>query len=158
MLIKTKLPIEFSCGHTEIVNLRHIPARRRKAYAFDLGEHNFCTPCFKAYGTALLEQYNRQTLLDAEEFAQEHHLPDLTGSEKQIAWAAKVRYQTLTMILDFNEATGRRVLAAAMELTRSGWWLDNCAEKDLDVEGLTEVILTADESDQPASIQTENPF
>lgn len=158
MPIKTRLPIEFSCTHTETVDLSHIPAGRRKAYAFGLGKHRVCTRCFKAAGAADLEQRNRQTLLDAEQFAQEHQLPELTGSEKQIAWATRVRYQALTDILDTDEATGRRVLAAAMDLTRSGWWLDNCTDTDLDVEDLTELILTADESDQSAPIETENPF
>lgn len=164
MAIKTKLPIEFSCGHTETVDLAHVPAGRRKAHAFGLSKNRVCSPCFRAQGKADLEQHNRQTLLDAAEFEQQHELPDLTGSDKQINWATRVRYQALSQVLDSDEtpeqqAQATRVLAAAHELTRSGWWIDNATDKDLTVEDIYELILTADESARDGErSETENPF
>lgn len=164
MAIKTKLPIEFGCGHTETVDLAQVPAGRRKAHAFGLGKNRVCTPYFGAQAKSDLQQRNRQTLLDGAEFEQQHHLPELIGSDKQITWATRVRYQALSELLDSDEtpeqqAQATRVLAAAHELTRSGWWIDNATDKDLTVENICELILTADESARDSErIETENPF
>ena len=159
MAIKTALPIDFSCGHTETVDLAHVPAGRRKNHAFGLGKNRVCTKCFKAQGSADLDKLNRQTLLDAAEFEQEHDLPELTGSEKQINWATRTRYLVLAGILDqHDEATASEVLEAATTLTRSGWWIENCTDKDLDTDDHIELITTADESGRPEPIETENPF
>ena len=103
MAIKTKLPIEFSCGHTETVDLARVPAGRRKAHAFGLGKNRVCTSCFRKKSAEDLELQNRQTLLDADQFAQEHDLPDLTGSDKQVNWATRVRYQVLSDVLVSDE-------------------------------------------------------
>lgn len=159
MAIKTALPIAFSCGHTETVDLAHVPAGRRKNHAFGLGKNRVCTKCFKTQGAADLDKLNRQTLLDATEFEQEHELPELTGTEKHLNWATRIRYQVLAAVLEEqDEETASEAFAAARALTRSGWWIDNCADKDLDTDDHLELITTADESDQPASIETENPF
>ncbi|MCD0174039.1 hypothetical protein [Micrococcus luteus] len=164
MAIKTKLPIEFSCGHTETVDLARVPAGRRKAHAFGLGKNRVCTRCFRKKSGEDLELQNRQALLDADQFAQEHDLPDLTGSDKQVNWATRVRYQVLSDVLDSDEtpeqqAQASRVVAAARELTRAGWWLDNTTDKDLTVGDFCELILTADESSNDVErIETENPF
>lgn len=165
MAIKTQLSVEFTCGHTDTVDLAHVPAGRRKAHAFGLGKNRVCTKCFRAQGKAELGQKNRQTLRDAAAFAEEHNLNELTGSEKQIDWASRVRYEVLSEILDSDENQDQKdqaeqVLATARTLTRSGWWLDNCTDDDLSVDDLIELILTAQETaegDQDR-IETENPF
>ena len=163
MAIKTKLSVEFTCGHTDVLDLAHVPAGRRKAHAFGLGKNYVCRKCFQAKGKEELEQKNRQTLLDAEAFAGEHELEELTGSEKQIAWASRVRYEVLSEVLDSDEdpaqhEQAQQVLNAARPLTRSGWWLDNCTDKDLTVDDLIELILTAEDSDSTEHIETENPY
>lgn len=164
MAIKNALPVEFTCGHTETVDLAHIAAGRRKAHAFGLGKNYLCRKCFRAKGKEELEQKNRQTMIDAESFAQEHDLEELTGSDKQVAWATRVRYEVLSEILDSDEdeaqkAQAQDVLSTAKALTRSGWWLDNCTDEELTVDDLTELILTATEDSTEADhVQTENPF
>lgn len=164
MAIKTKLPIEFSCGHTETVDLARVPAGRRKAHAFGLGKNRVCTSCFRKKNAEDLELQNRHTLLDADQFAQEHDLPDLTGSDKQVNWATRVRYQVLSDVLVSDETPDQHqqitdVLAAAQTLTRAGWWLDNATDKDLTVEDICELILTAEEpAEDVERIETENPF
>ena len=164
MPIRTQLSIDFGCGHTETVDLAHVPAGRRKAHAFGLGKNRVCTKCFRAKGKQELEQLNRQLLLDAAEFEQQHDLPDLTGSEKQIDWATRARFQALSEIVDSDEtpddqAQAQQVLDTARTLTRSGWWIDNTTDKDLTVEDITELILTAEESnDGTETVENENPF
>ncbi|MBB4734779.1 hypothetical protein HDA30_000287 [Micrococcus cohnii] len=163
MAIKTKLSVEFTCGHTDVLDLAHVPAGRRRAHAFGLGKNYVCRKCFRAKGKEELEQKNRQTLLDAQTFAQEHDLDELTGTEKQIAWATRVRYEVLSEIVDSDETEAQQtqaqdVLEAAKALTHSGWWLDNCTDDDLTVDDLVELILTAESEPSQDRIETENPF
>ena len=75
-----------------------------------------------------------------------------------------MRYQVLSDVLVSDETPDQHqqitvVLAAAQTLTRAGWWLDNATDKDLTVEDICELILTAEEpAEDVERIETENPF
>ena len=162
MAISETFSIEFSCGHTESKDLSSTPAGKRKAKAFGLGKNYVCSKCFKAKGKAELEKQNKQQLVDAQSFEEDHGLPEIEGSEKQISWATRVRYEVLAEIVDSDESendqhVAKRVIEISKSIPKAGWWLDNCTDKSLTVDDLIELITTAvdDESDE---ITLENPF
>lgn len=56
-------------------------------------------------------------------------LPELEGSEKQIAWAESIREKAVTKIFKFQE-TNLEIIQCVLEaydpiLTQSKWWIDN---------------------------------
>ncbi|MCT2089726.1 hypothetical protein M3D92_10565 [Micrococcus terreus] len=159
MAIPTKFSIKHKCGHTQARDLAHVPAGKRKAHAFGISKNQDCIKCFRAADKEFLEQKNREVLVAAQGFEEEHGLPELTGSEKQIPWATRLRYQCLTEVLDNTDAAaGSEVIQAAKALTRSGWWLDNTNDPDLELEDLVELITTAVDEKDLERIETENPF
>lgn len=163
MAIATTLPITHSCGHTATRDLSHVPAGRRKTHAFGISKHQVCPKCLKSQKSQDLEKRNRAVLAEAAGFEEEHALPELTGSEKQVSWATRVRYQVLSEIQDADEHpedqdTAEQTIQAAKALTRAGWWLDNTTDKDLDVDDLIELITTALDPAEDQPIESENPF
>lgn len=162
MAIATKLPITFTCGHSETKDLASTPAGKRKAKAYGLGKNFVCTKCFRSSNQQALDKDNRQQLIDAQAFEEEHGFPELTGSAKQASWATRHRYQVLSEVLDSDDespsgqATPEQVIDAAKTLTRAGWWLDNTTDKGLDVDDLIELITTAIDHEDLET--TENPF
>ena len=164
MAIPTKLPIKFSCGHTETKDLSSTPAGKRKSRAFGLGKNFVCSRCFRKQGQESLEQLNREILANAMAFEEDHSLPELQGSEKQVAWATKIRYEVLSDIVDSDDsatqqAQATQVLDTAHHLSQAGWWIDNCRDtSELDTDDLIELITTAVDESETDHIQTENPF
>lgn len=163
MAIPTKLPIEFSCGHTETKDLSHKPAGKRKAHAFGLGKNFVCSRCFKKQGRANLERQDQELLADAMGFEEDHGLPELQGSDKQIKWATRIRYAVLTDILDsespIQQYEAANTLETAKRLTHAGWWIDNLRETaDLDMDDLIELITTGADDTDDDHIASENPF
>lgn len=164
MAIPTKLSITFRCGHREVQDLSDTPAGKRKSRAYGLGKHFVCSKCFKQQGQQNLDQLNKETLADAMGFESEHDLPELEGSEKQITWATKIRYDVLSEIKESDESPGQQaqahdVLVIATDLTKAGWWIDNLRDtSDLHVDDLIELITTAVDEPVLDRIETENPF
>jgi hypothetical protein len=72
--------ITHTCGHVETVNLYGPGYERERKIAWLEGQE--CRDCYKARQNAAGREYS-----DA------HGLPELTGSEKQIAWAHTLRMQ-----------------------------------------------------------------
>lgn len=81
-----KYDVTFSCGHTETVNLiGKIKDRERKIEWFE--NQGLCSACWEAERKRQFEEQNRK----AAEEAKEYGLPELTGTEKQVAWANTLR-------------------------------------------------------------------
>src|SRR5699024_10988774 len=121
-----------------------------------------CSKCFKAKGKAELEKQNKQQLVDAQSFEEEHGLPEIEGSDKQIPWATRVRYEVLAEIVDSDESendqhVAKRVIEISKSIPKAGWWLDNCTDKSLTVDDLIELITTAVDN-EPEEITLENPY
>lgn len=76
--------INFSCGHTETIQLFGKIADRERRIAW-LENSGICSECYKK---AQAEQRARATAEAAEATAD---LPQLKGSDKQIAWATVIR-------------------------------------------------------------------
>ncbi|MBF6671133.1 hypothetical protein [Glutamicibacter sp. FBE19] len=161
MAVATKYKIKFTCGHSEVKDLATTPAGKRANKATWMGKTFKCSKCFRAKGKEELAKDNAELLAEAEVFEDEHDLPELEGSEKQIPWATRIRYQCLAAgleHLDGNDEQIDEVLDAARTLTKSGWWIDY---KDMDAHEVYEVVTTgAVSAKQKAAetIETENPF
>src|SRR5699024_10636402 len=140
------------------------PAGKRSARAYGLGKHFVCTKCFKKQGQEQLQQQDQQLLADAMGFEQDHQLPELEGSEKQITWATKIRYEVLTEIMESTETPeqaqqAETAMQAANAITISGWWIDNLRDLEkFSVDDYIELITTADPTPETDRIETENPF
>lgn len=84
----------FSCGHEGRVNIIG-PSKDRQRKA-DYRFSGVCEECYKKQLEEKREQANQQAL----ETSKEMELPELQGTEKQVAWANTLR---LTMIEDLNK-------------------------------------------------------
>lgn len=168
MAIATTVSIKYKCGHTQATDLSRVPAGRRKAHAYGMGLNRICGRCFTkenaAGREAWLAERNAQALAEAESFEADHQLPPVEGSEKQVPWATRVRYELLSkglqaLTVDADEPLSaedfeQRILSPARQITRARWWIDNGDAASEDVE---ELVSTAIE-DTDDHVETENPF
>lgn len=166
MAIPTKLPIKYKCGHTEKSDLSKVPPGKRKSRAKFYGQKFDCKKCFTSQQAADKDQAARARAIEAEAFGEEHSLPELDGSEKQIKWALIIRHETLSAVLDTEADDSDEVLDAARQIRWAGWWLDNLnwhdrQENNYDAADFSELILTGPAAQQERDqthIETENPY
>lgn len=156
MAIATKFKIKFTCGHSEIKDLSDVPSGKRHDRARYMGKTYICNKCFKQVDKENLAKHNAQLLAEAEVFEEEHELPELTGSEKQISWATKVRYELLSAALEIVEDP-EELLEPARTIGWAGWWIDY---KDADAEEVLELVQTGARKaqDREERVESENPF
>lgn len=183
--IPTMWPVKYKCGHTEKRDLSKVPPSKRKAaagsdfWSTKAGPNDdgmVCSKCFKEQTAEDTEKRTRQWMLDIAAFEDEHQLPELTGTDKQISSglvdsARKDRYTVLTELLDDDnpDQAAQQVIEAARALTRAGWWTNNVGfktRKDLDYgpEEYAELILdgaqqaVTDADSDRETVTAENPF
>ncbi|GIV50567.1 MAG: hypothetical protein KatS3mg038_1088 [Candidatus Kapaibacterium sp.] len=119
-----------SCGHQEWVRSKAPLYQRDNVIARE--SRKMCAECYTA-----------QRAAQAQQVAQELSLPQLTGSDKQIAWASDIRQQMLVATADLRaqaekavehperdpQGTAPVVLAVHNEIintrTEASWWIDN---------------------------------
>lgn len=159
MTIPTTISIKYTCGHTQRTDLSRIPAGRRKAHAFGLAKNRICGRCFarkNEAGRQWLKARNAQKLAEAEVFEETHDLAPVEGSDKQIPWATRIRYELLNAALESPAVTNGTfadsIQPAARTTLKAGWWITNVDTEPEDVEDL---VTTATPTDH---IETENPF
>lgn len=165
MAIPTSAKIKYTCGHTESRDLSDTPAGKRKSKAKWFSENFTCNKCFKESQNGEAKKDANQRAIDAQDFAEEHELPELKGSEKQVMWASIVRHETLTAVIEAEQRTDE-VIPAAQSITWAGWWMDNLSwnvqkEEELDAEDFAELILSgpaAQAERNETHVETENPF
>ena len=130
-----KYEITFSCGHTETIQLvGKISERERKIEYFK--NHGLCSECLEAERKRQFEEQNRKAAEEAKELG----LPELTGTEKQVAWANTLRKQWIekveseirTWITDdesrdeeVRKALKRVVEEHLINTVDARWWIDN---------------------------------
>jgi len=105
-----KYSITFTCGHEETHQLfgRH----REKERRIEWMENNMvCSECYKKQ----IQEARKTATATAIEAAAERGLPDLTGTEKQIAWAETLRSRILESI---EKMMGDPELAEYVKFTR----------------------------------------
>lgn len=124
--------VSHACGHTQTHQL-YGKTVDRQSRAEWLATQD-CTECYRA---AKLAAATKNTA----------HLPALTGSEKQIAWATTIRAEKVAELDDLAakcEALSDTVPAAQADAIRNaiqtarnqadaGWWIDNrnCSGREL---------------------------
>ena len=111
------------CGHVEDVQIYGSgKERERKVYAM---ERHLCAECQKIEDVRLEKE--RASDLDLV-------LPDLAGSEKQIAWATKIRSEKLFWLKDDIKSGASELPPEKMKKTMqhilnkrvyASWWIDN---------------------------------
>ncbi|WP_210211003.1 hypothetical protein [Rhodomicrobium lacus] len=130
--------IAYSCGHTADKQLygKH---DERQSYIAWAGKSGICPACAAA---------NAQRAAEAVE--SEYALPALAGSDKQVAWARKIRAEKVGEAVKWMDAVAAKVPEAKLEAyaeqraralqaffakTSASYWIDN---KDANGRTLTE--------------------
>lgn len=123
-----KVDITHKCGHVVEHNLMG-PYKDRDRRAQWLADGD-CPTC----DTKRREEANRAANAAAAQAAQEAGLPELLGSEKQIAWAESIRLKALGEAQEAIEKNAntpeRRAQVAPLMAQLKGensaaWWIDN---------------------------------
>lgn len=121
-----KYEVERACGHIETVDL-YGPSKNREWRLENVEAEKLCEECYKAKLAEERELANKQ----AAEAAQAQGLPELEGTEKQIAWAETIRQEILAAIDDYileDEAKDPRVIEIVNHIkgkTSASWWIDH---------------------------------
>ena len=93
-----KYDVKFSCGHTETIQLVGKIKERERRIEW-LENHGLCSECYEAEKKRQFEEQNKK----AAEEAKEYGLPELSGTEKQVAWATTLRQQFIDKVNDLIE-------------------------------------------------------
>ena len=128
-----KYNVKFSCGHCEEKQLFGKETERSRYIAW-AGKEGICTVCGKANRDA--ESSEMIAAIEAE-----HDLPGLDGSEKQVAWARKIRAEKIAtiskIIAKYSDKAALQgeqekfdshvalVMQGLYSKTASKWWIDN---------------------------------
>ena len=135
----------YSCGHEGRENI--VGPTKNRQWIADRKFENLCEECYQAKLMADREAKNAEALEKSKEF----ELPELIGTEKQVAWANAIRlelaeyFQNWAETLIFNEqgkTDYRKVLQYMVEhKTKASWYIDNRGQDKelLKVELLEEI-------------------
>lgn len=125
--------VQHICGHSQVHQLYGKTAdRQSKLQWLASGD---CSECY----AAAKQQQREQTAAAAQQQADSQGLPQLQGSDKQIAWALTIRESKLQDIADTRtlilgnvgkgpqEISDRalQVLDDMFEQTSAAWWIDH---------------------------------
>lgn len=124
-----KYTLKFSCGHCEEKQLYGKESERGRYMAW-AAERGTCTACLKADHAAAVDAIEN-----------EHSLPTLEGSEKQVAWARKIRAGKIDEAVKvFNSYADKAAAAGTLDelenrsafvmqnlygKTTARWWIEN---------------------------------
>lgn len=112
---------EFQISRT-FVNRRE--ADQWESWAETSGAYTECSDCFKLRKQQEREAANRE----AAEKSKTAGLPDLTGSEKQIAWATKIRQEFIDNHYPFDKPTTTEMIAGYgyndFTPVSQDWWME----------------------------------
>jgi len=140
-----------SCGHTETVNL--IGKHRDREWRLENVEpHKTCRACYEAE----LAHKKAKATAEAIEAAKEMELPELAGTEKQIAWAETIRQKILSRvdgIMNVKSTDEREALLPGLDelqqIESARWWIDH---RDIAPRDLEKLML------KTAKVQEEKPL
>lgn len=111
-----KYEVKMSCGHTETIQLFGKCADRERKIEW-LERYGFCEECKKEQAAKEIKK------------AEEAGLPELEGSEKQIAWAAKIRNGFMPKAKEALERNSKSPFAKEwydwfVSQTKASYWID----------------------------------
>lgn len=94
-----KYEIKFSCGHTETIQLYgKMKDRQRKIEYFE--REGLCSECYKK----VVAQEEQDVAKKADIYIKSiGGVPELEGSEKQVAWAEKIRKQLICEAIEYKK-------------------------------------------------------
>lgn len=129
-----KYHIEYCCGHTATVQL-YGKIKERESYIEWARDNKLCPECYEKERAAARQKQNE----DAQNDAMLNHYPQLTGSDKQIAWANTLRMKaveevkgrieeivSIKQMQDDMAGLLQQVLNNAVQSqTDSKFWIDN---------------------------------
>jgi hypothetical protein len=138
MPIETEFELTFGCGHVGTIDLSALPTDRRGGRIAYMKDKGVCGDCFEATREKrrALDRRNWVTAKRKEEDAEaaawatrDGYAP-LTGSAKQVPFAARVRYDLMHQLYEWavqdeHDPDGyARVEAIAKGVDTARWWLD----------------------------------
>lgn len=137
-----------TCGQK--FEVRAYKANRREADSFETWavEHIIeCDDCALARKNAERETENEE----AARIAKENGYPELTGTEKQIAWANTIREQAMKLMREYYSSDKRNgdaykyneqaTMRLALSNTKASWWIDH-REAVYDIRSLANTIFS----------------
>jgi len=130
-----KYSITRSCGHNETVNICGTNAHGERERQAEYEARKLCYECYKSKQA----EERKQAATAGAQQAQAENLPELTGSEKQIAWANQIRGKVLAELAELKQqaaaagndwdgaeaATVRGLVDQILAHTAASWWIDN---------------------------------
>ena len=123
-IITTTCP---KCGATHTVKTDKRDSREAAAWEVWAAEREWLCPECQAKAKA---EARAAESAKAAEAAAIVETPALTGSDKQVAWAADIRAKAIAQILAMVKPEGRpavasRLAAVLANLTEARWWIDH---------------------------------
>ena len=107
-----KYYVTFSCGHEGEVNLYGKAAERDRRIAW-YEEEGICPDCYRKMKEEERRKADEGLAAYADKIETEWNLPELEGTEKQIAWARKIRASYFKKFEFHNNMLFRACLAVA---------------------------------------------
>lgn len=141
-----------SCGHVETVNITGTDVRGERGRRAAWLARQPCTDCASAARQAGHDQVNEL----AAELADIQDLPELVGSDKQVAWAMTLRADALAAVEDLlakaaaspksrperDQQIGQLYRDVLLRQTSAREWID---ARNLSLGGLLHCWMTADD-------------
>ena len=157
MAVATTWTVHHRCGHDQDHDLSKKPPSERTGLAHWLGQRD-CSACWRAGRGEnqareewLAEQRSKETT-EIDVWERRTQMPELVGTEKAVAWAARVRYTLMGEAYDWrvdrewsDKEFALRLESPARERASASWWIDQreSAPEDLE-ELLTDGTSTGD--------------
>ena len=107
-----KYYVTFSCGHEGEVNLYGKAAERDRRIAW-YEEEGICPDCYRKMKEEERRKADEELAAYADKIKTEWNLPELEGTEKQVAWARKIRASYFKKFEFHNNMLFRACLAVA---------------------------------------------
>lgn len=113
-------PVTYACGHEDRVQIAGPVATRDARAARQYGDR-MCAACQAAARAAETEQAAAEAVAD--------HLPELQGSDKQVAWAQRIRAEAMAAVRAMSAPAGHEdafggLVARLREQSSAGAWID----------------------------------
>lgn len=149
--------INHACGHTEDRDLSDRPEGKRDGFAEWLAKRD-CIDCWReerGLGPRLsrdewIAQQRAKEAAAAEQWAADNGIPELVGTEGQVAFANRVRYTAMLGLYAWaveEENSDPETFAVVEEIARTvdlaSWWLDHRKDIEGSPETLLELLQTA---------------
>lgn len=99
----------------------HICRNRNEADSYEEWARENITTCPACWYKAKRAAEEKR----AEEATKDVELSELTGSEKQVAWAEKIRRAAIATVLESGRTITEQVYAVINSITDARWWIDN---------------------------------